>query len=267
MVASPGDATAEAAAGIADVEVIQAHRRMSAGAARNLGAEQAPECDLLVFVDADCRLQSDCLEHLLEACNALSLAGAGAVVRRAGGGLVAWLRHALEFKEADGCGPSPQPWQVPSATLLVRRTAFEAAGAFPDLWPGEDLVLCDRLRRLGMRVERVDRAVSWHSHPRGLARMLRHQYRLGETSARARLLTGMAGVAFAHRPALALMLWPGRMWRAVWWFWRYRRRELAILAASFPLYAVAVGVWTIGFIRGARRASVLAPHRPAEAAR
>jgi len=250
VVASPADGTAAMAERLG-AEAIRTSLRLSAGAARNRGRHAAPEADLLLFVDADCALAPGALRALRSAVleRGLDVAGASVVPEPATG--VAWVRHLLEFKDAEpGCAP-PWPAMVPSATILCRAAAFDAVGGFPDMWPGEDLIFCARLLRSGFRVRRVDDAVTVHHHPPGVVAMLRHQFVLGRTSARARRSEAMDDSRYATSVAVVPLLFAGRALRALRWLARYHRRDLPRFVALSPLYLVGLAVWCAGFGRGA----------------
>lgn len=229
------------------IEVIRASSPLSAGAARNLG-RTATNAALLLFVDADCWLESGGARALHRELESRSLDAVSACVRRDGGGAVARVRHALEFKEAEGRRAAPAHWLPPSTTMLCRASAFDAAGGFPDMFPGEDLVLSHRLRTLGHHVERSDGVSTWHQHPPGLVTMLRHQYRLGSTAAAARATSSMHGSLFVRFPLLAPLLLPARLMRVVRW---YAAHDPAWVIAALPLLAVGLGAWTAGFARAA----------------
>ena len=72
-------------------------------------------------------------------------------------------------KGDDPLGPEAvTPGDVPAATaasLLVRRSAFEAAGGFGSGYDygAEDVDLCVRLRRLGLRIAYEPQGVFWHN--------------------------------------------------------------------------------------------------------
>lgn len=252
VVVSPGDRTAERCERVPGVEVIRCRQRLSAGAARNLGVRVAGDCGLLLFVDADCRLDGDCLAALLDAVTVRGCTAAAAAVRCEGRAASARLRHLLEFKDAEGSGPAQPSWQVPSATLLCRKQGFAEAGGFPDLWPGEDLVFCRRLHSAGRIVRRVDDARTYHVHPEGWCLLLRHQYRLGRTSALARRLVDLHGSWLVRYRWLAPLLVLARAARGGVWVARFHPRDLVWLFGVLPAYLVALTVWTAGFAHGAR---------------
>jgi GT2 family glycosyltransferase len=258
VVTEAADPCASVARSFEGVEVAALDRRASAGRARGIGRSLVgEEAHLLLFVDADCELEAGAVARLAAALERERLAAACAAIEGEGGGAVGWLRHLLEFKDFAPGVPPPAAGFVPSAALLVRAAAYDRAGGFPDMWPGEDLVFCRALEATGGRLGKVDGARARHLHPGGLGAFLAHQYRLGATSARARLLAaGMRGSAFARHRWLAPLLFFGRAVRGVAWVVRFRRRELWRLAALSPLYAAGLGAWTVGFASAGSAATV-----------
>ncbi|MFP6610255.1 MAG: glycosyltransferase family 2 protein [Deltaproteobacteria bacterium] len=250
VVASPGDASAKIAASYSAVTVLRPQHRLTAGAARNLGRTEAGDAKRLIFVDADCRLAPGAAAALLAALEAdQGLAAVAPALVRDGGGPLAWTRHALEFKEWGRDGPARPLVFVPSAVLACRPALLDRAGGFPDMWPGEDLVLCHRLVEQGLRLAILRQVVARHRHPTGLGTMLLHQYRLGYSSALARLQTGMKGVTLARVPLLAPLLLPARAVRALLWFTTCGIRGLPAFVLTLPLYLAGLVAWTVGFTR------------------
>jgi glycosyltransferase involved in cell wall biosynthesis len=230
------------------VEVVALAQRATAGRGRNVGRERAVS-DLLLFVDADCVLEAGAAARLVGALESRGLDAAGAAIVQDGNGFVGWVRHLLEFKESAPGVPAGTMGFLPSTVLLVRAGVFDACGGFPDMWPGEDLVFAQRMRALGARLAKIDVAVARHTHPEGLSTYLAHEYRLGVTAARARVMADMHGAAFVGRMWLAPLLMCGRALRAAMWLLRYRPHELPRFVALLPLYLSGLSAWTIGFAR------------------
>jgi GT2 family glycosyltransferase len=230
------------------VVVVESERRLSAGAARNLGRAHAGDAELLLFVDADCALDAGTVARLCDALADGRAAAVAASVANASSGAVAGVRHLLEFKDSEPGVPQRPDWMAPTATMLCRADAFDTVGGFPDMWPGEDLVFCWRLARAGLRVSRVSDATTRHLHPPGASALVRHQYRLGRTSARARLMTDMPGAAWARYPPLAALLLPARLGRAAIWLLRHRARSVPVSILLLPLYLAGLSAWTLGFV-------------------
>jgi GT2 family glycosyltransferase len=247
VVVSDDDGTARIAREFDRVETVILSERATAGRARNVGRAHAHGARRLLFVDADCALAAGSARTMIERLEAGDLAAVGAAIIGEGGGAVGWLRHLLEFKDSEPGVRAHAPRFLPSAALLVRAEAFDLVGGFPDMWPGEDLVFCGRLRRVGGRMEKVDGALASHLHPAALGEFLRHQVALGATAARARSIEPMRGSYFAARPWLAPALLVGRFARCLVWLGRYRPRALGRFAYLMPLYLLGLFAWTLGF--------------------
>ncbi|MFN2427889.1 MAG: glycosyltransferase [Candidatus Binatia bacterium] len=278
VVTSEGDPTARVveawAARDRRVHLVKSPEPLSAGAARNAGrrflaaanfpvnpgqvriSAEIRTCPgltggLLLFVDADCRLETGGAARL-----AAELLGSGAAAvsaRVAGhGGAVARTRHILEFKEAASRRRPPSAWLPPTTTMMCRTAAFDRVGGFRDMWPGEDLIFSQSLRDLGEEVRRSDGVVTEHLHPRGTGEMLRHQYRLGYTAALARRATLMPGSRIARLPLLAPLLLPARIARIAAWQAREGRSALVWTLWLSPLLVAGLARWTAGFAAGAR---------------
>lgn len=232
------------------VELALAPAPLSAGEARNLGRRLAGDAELLLFVDADCRLEPSGAARLADEQFRRSAAAVSARVLGEGG-IVARVRHLLEFKEAASARPAPPNWLPTTTTMLVAASAFDQVGGFPDLWPGEDLVFAQALRDAGETVVRSDVVETLHRHPRGVFEMLRHQHRLGFTAARARLSSPMPGSSFAERPWLAPALLPARLARLLLWQAGEGLTAVAWTLALAPLLVAGLLVWTAAFFLGA----------------
>lgn len=229
------------------VTVVSVTDRLGAGAARNLGACHADKPEFLLFVDADCAVPAGGARDLMAEASKTALVCNGASIMPTNWRPVSAVRHLLEFKDSEP-GVSDVPGGiVPSATMLCEREAFERVGGFPDLWPGEDLVLCRRLQLRGLGVGRSRQVVSRHLHPRGIGELLRHQLRLGRSSASARLLVELPGSRLLRRPWLAPALFFGRWARAWVWILRHRPAWVPIFILLSPLYLSGLAAWTIGF--------------------
>jgi hypothetical protein len=245
----------------ARVELVLAETPLTAGAARNLGRRRAQALagalpshsePPLLFIDADCALERGGAAALARDLAGHATAAVGARILGEGG-VVARVRHMLEFKEAASLREAPREWLPPSTTMLCRAQAFDRAGGFPDLWPGEDLVFAKRLREQGEGVVRSAGVRSRHLHPAGIGEMLRHQHRLGRTASIARRMAPMHGDAFAKSRALAVLLLPGRALRlARWQVGEGVRAAFAALVLS-PLLLAGLVAWTAGFVSASGR--------------
>lgn len=264
VVTGEGDPTADVVGRWSErdgaVACVVAPSPLSAGAARNLGRHHAGDADLLLFIDADCRLEAGGARRLAaELDRDETLAAVSARVLRDGGAVAARLRHLLEFKEAASRRDPPPRWLPPSTVLLCKAVAFDDAGGFPDLWPGDDLVFAGRLlaspRRPRWTLAKTAAVTALHRHPPGLAEAFAHQRRLGFTAAVARGLVDLEGSALLSRRWLIPLLLPARIARLLRWQWREGRAALAETLLLLPLAVAALAVWTYGFLAGSAQAA------------
>ena len=138
------DKTVELARGLGAQVVEGAPGR---GGQLNRGAEAA-RGDLLLFLHADTVLPSDVLEQLAEALDGGAQAG-GFHVRYEGDGDGGGHRLSEVGHRLVRWRTSLFKWPLGDQAQFVTRSAFEAAGGFPD-WPIlEDLHLIRRLSRRG----------------------------------------------------------------------------------------------------------------------
>jgi glycosyltransferase involved in cell wall biosynthesis len=178
------------------------------GATRNRAARAASH-DWLAFVDAGCRPGPGWLARLTEAAATGSLAVFGSYAPRLE---TEWdWAQALAFVAA----PDEEGWRGPStASLLLHRSALEAAGWFPEeLRAAEDHVFFGRLAASGIPTTREPRAVvewSLQPSPRAAFRRLRlysrHHAAAGLWGTWHRRVLAMDVVAMAL--AAVMPVWP-----------------------------------------------------------
>jgi mycofactocin system glycosyltransferase len=185
IVVDDGSADPAAIAAVAGRHNARLVRRASSGGpavARNLAIEEVTS-ELVAFVDSDCRVPTDWLDRL---AGHFADSAVGAVAPR-----VVSARHDASGRYRHRCGlldlgpdaarvqPLGVVGYVPTAALVVRRSALAEVGAFDnDLRYGEDVDLVWRLDAAGWRV-RYDPAVEVHHDepvdwPARLAKRLRY---------------------------------------------------------------------------------------------
>jgi GT2 family glycosyltransferase len=148
------------------VRVVRAAAERSSYHARNAGAAVALN-EWILFLDADCRPVPELIDAYLrdppsERCGAI----AGTIVGSPGqAALIARYARARGFLNLAGGGEGPE-WRIAVAgNVLVRRSAFEHVGGFPEgIRSGGDVDFSRRLQRAGWRIERCRAAVVEHRH-------------------------------------------------------------------------------------------------------
>lgn len=135
------------------VSFIQTPHPIPAAAARNQGAAIA-QGDYLLFVDSDCLLAPDAVEHLLEVTQMGYGAVVGAVVPEEGN---YWIlsSNLMAFPENLTIDRLGERTSLPSFCLMIPQLVWQAVGSFDESFPGaggEDLDLSFRLRQAGYRL-------------------------------------------------------------------------------------------------------------------
>jgi rSAM/selenodomain-associated transferase 2 len=160
------DRTAEIARGVAGVRVLVTPR--GRGTQLNAGARAAREADVLLFLHADVSLPPDATAWIATALAAPGVVAGAFRTRTVSEGGRRWLGPLLRAADLRS---RVARFPYGDQALFVRRSAFAAAGGFPDQPLMEDLELSRRLGRLG-RIETVPAEVRV-SGRRFLARPLR----------------------------------------------------------------------------------------------
>jgi mycofactocin system glycosyltransferase len=212
-------------------------------AARDAGWRRA-STDLVAFVDAECRPVAGWLSALAPYFDD---PGVGAVAPRVSprgpGGTPKRRLHAYEATRSPLdmgdrpalVGPASRVRYVPTAVLVVRRSALEAIGGFDtDLRVGEDVDLVWRLTGAGWRVRYVPEVVADHPSRPDLRRWLAQRFSYGRSSA---LLAARHGKAVAP---LEVAPWATSVWIALGW------RRLPVVAALAAASVVRLRIKTSG---------------------
>jgi GT2 family glycosyltransferase len=209
--ASPDDPGARPASSQFGWTAVEPQASLSAGAARNLGAEMA-RGETIVFLDADCRPEPHWLERLLAAHDAghqiVGGAIAGAFLHRGGrarvpGGWFARAVHLCKFPFWVAGGPPGERDQLPTANLSLDRSTWDSVGPFTVHGWCEDTELSWRARGAGLRLHFEPPALVTHYHRSGPDDFWRERVQRGRAFAavrrrfnggsRASLLVRLAG--------------------------------------------------------------------------
>jgi len=229
------------------VQVRTVPQRILPGRARNLGVTIA-QADLLAFLDADTIPEPGWLDELVRALAPGLDMVAGAVLDGTPDSpwgsvgymleFLEWVpERALPIRHAAGCN------------LLMRRTAFDRAGGFPeDLWPGEDTVLTVPFGARGTLAFAPAARVT-HLNRTGLRSVLAHQRRLGASWVEVCARVAIPGRSLGA-PRLAALAVLGRLYALIFQLRCYPRAYRRLVRHG-PRFAAALVAWGVGVSRPA----------------
>jgi mycofactocin glycosyltransferase len=167
----------EAAARGLEMRAICHKQRQGVGISRNTGAEAAQH-ELIAYIDSDCVASPGWLEELVPAFQDKRVAAVGGMIR-------AYDRQSLLGRYEDvrsSLFMGMQPQQVhlegplaylPTANMVLRRTAWQQLSGFAPLTQGEDVDFCRRLLVSGASMHYLPRGVVYHDYRTTLGAFLR----------------------------------------------------------------------------------------------
>ena len=180
-------------------------------AARNVGAALAGG-EILAFIDSDCSASKEWLMQLIPAFGNPALAAVGGQVD----GMCSesavdryesiMSSLSLGARERTGSGGS-DTFYLPSCNLLVRRSAFRAAGGFKDsMHVGEDVDLTWRLRDKGWTISYLPAGNVLHEHRSSIRSFMSRRFDYGTSEGMLQLLHPRRRKQMVVPPVLALLL-------------------------------------------------------------
>ena len=185
VVESSGDATREIVRQqFPDVTVIASERQLSAGAARNRGAEAAG-APLVFFTDQDCIVPQDWIAKLEQHLNDPSVGAAGGAVgirnpSELGGCAVYFLEFLYHF-------PGNKPPRRDENFLVGCNSAYRKSALqvvqFPDQTLGEDVLFSHALRTHGYGVVYDSRIEVLHTNRQGWKEFFDYNRKMGRSAA------------------------------------------------------------------------------------
>lgn len=236
------------------VSVIETPRRLSGGAARNYGAERA-RAAFILFLDADCVPGPGWGQRVRQALSRRPALQSGAIANGTPNNLAGTLQYWIEFARFTRWSrPGQRPF-VPSYQVLIDKALFLASPRYLETFlVAEDVVLSAWLRQRVTDFRFDPEMEVFHLNRRTLREVIRHLFRLGRGSGRARLLIpGLRGSFLTRFPPLAMGLVPYR------WFTLVRglapaeglsRGRKTLLAL---LFGPGLAIWCAGLATGSVR--------------
>jgi GT2 family glycosyltransferase len=229
-----------------DVRLFHFNQRKLPGEARNFAAARA--CgNILIFLDADCFVEPDWIEQVVEAHDGDYSAVGGALYNGNPQCRTGVAHYLFEFSPWLPGSPHREQDEIPGGCLSIKRGAFDRYGPFPEDSYSEDTVLSWRMRAAGAPLLFAPSIRVFHLHTMGVSELLRVKAYHGRCFAwqRSRRLPRWKRLAFAVlAPGLPPILFC-RVWRRV----RGTSFGVEFWKAS-PLIGLLAIFWCWGEIRG-----------------
>lgn len=243
------DGTDATVRGRSGIKLLARDERAFACHARNIGAGKAGG-EILAFLDSDCTALPGWLLSIAKAADLGERAQGGTIETRPPKTLGA---SAEEFLETLEFHPRGKPRALPfasAANSAYDAELFRSVGGFPDVKLGEDLLLGEAVRRVGVPITLNPEMGVLHDNAVPLGRFLEKQREHGVYSARVRRGTRMSGSIFVRKPLLLPLLAPARMIRIAANAARISPSLLPSCVALSPVLALGIASWTWGFCKG-----------------
>lgn len=242
------------------VTLIRSHADLSAGAARNQGAQHAA-ASVLGFIDADCIPQPGWIQAARDAIEDGALMASGPILDAMPWNWLASTDNRLQFVDFPPRRPAgPSPY-FPGAHLVVPRHAFEAIAGFdPDLHVAQDVLFTQEVARRwpGQALFRP-RMIVRHFGRASWGALWEHQWQFGRARAIFNIRMGGPLAWLARHPILAwivgLRRWLYISARVVQWNFR----DLPRYIWQTPVILFGLIAWTQGFYAGQRELSSRRP--------
>lgn len=216
----------EAATHDLKMRVARHEKQQGVGIGRNTGAEAA-HYDLIAYIDSDCVATPCWLRELVPAFQDTQIAVVGGMIR-------AYERKTLLGRYEDACsslymGERPQQVSLkgpltylPTANMVVRRTAWWELGGFAPMMLGEDVDFSRRLLLSGAGMSYIPQGVVYHDYRTTLDAFLR--IRVAYASAEAALIkrhpTERRILLLPPEQAVFAAAVVGGVWGITWLTWR-----------------------------------------------
>jgi len=170
------------------------------GRARNEGVRNT-RGDVLCFIDADARADVKWLKSIHDFLdnNPDVAAVGGAVLNGNPNDGYSRLAHWCEFSGYGSGSPEGVRRVQPTVNVAIRRETFEKFGPFlEDQFGNEDVLLFSRMKNAGARLHFSRKPVVYHINKTKPEDIYTHQYRLGESTGRARVMYDLPGSFLAR---------------------------------------------------------------------
>ncbi len=232
------------------VRLIHLEEQTYPGSARNLGIRYS-KGSIIVFLDSDCTVIKEWLNIIVEAH--LTYKKYTAIVGSIGNGtpynLVGCASYLIEFNEWTPKTKKREINYILGGNVSYKKEVILKHNlSYTDIFPSEDTIFAQDLISKGEKILFIPDLLVYHINDTNLFHLFKHQYVLGNASARARRDKGMFGSIISKYKILVFGVPLIRYIRA---FFRLLKQDFIIFMTFIvisPIYFLAVFFWSIGYM-------------------
>ncbi|MFO7888932.1 MAG: glycosyltransferase family 2 protein [bacterium] len=232
------------------VQLIHLEEQTYPGSARNLGLRHSTG-SIVAFLDSDCTVITEWLNIIVDthATHKMYAAVVGSIGNGTPRNLVGCASYLIEFNEWTPKTKKREINYILGGNVSYKKEIIMKHNlSYTDIFPSEDTIFAQDLIAKREKILFIPDLVVYHINNTSLCKVLKHQYVLGNASARARRDKGMIGNIISKYKILVLGVPLLRYIRA---FIRLLKQDIVLLGTFLvisPIYLLAVFCWSIGYM-------------------
>jgi mycofactocin glycosyltransferase len=252
VVDSAADPNVEAAVrGLPGVRLLRSDRSLSAGAARNFGANAA-SADILGFMDADCVPDPGWVRAAVQAIEEGAAIASGPILDAMPWHLIASTDNRLQFADFPARRPAGMSSYFPGAHLAMSNRIFASIGGFSEAARvAQDVLFTDEAARRwpgGLRF--CPRLIVRHHGRARWADFLSHQRAFGHGRAQFGLHMSPSLLWLGQHRSLSGVVLLRRLLYISGRVAQWNLPDLPRFLTQLPLVLIGLAAWTRGFYEG-----------------